>query len=655
MHTAELLRDVVVLLAASLPIVAIFQRIKVPALVGFLVAGMLIGPTATGLIRSTETVDALAEIGVVLLLFAIGLDVSLEQLSRVRRVVLGAGSVQVLATIAAVTGLCTLCGYALPEAVVLGFVVALSSTVIVLKVLNDRGELDSPHGQIALGVLLFQDFSVLPMLLLLPLLSAPDRISVAGIALVLGQALLVIAAVFTGARFVLPTVLHQVLRLRNRELLVGVVVLLCFGTAWVTAQLGVSLAIGAFIAGLVIAESEYSHQVVAEILPVRDLLNSVFFISIGMLLDLPFLLGHVPLLVGLAVGAIALKAVLGGLAVLPFQPAARVAVAVGIILAQVGEFSFVLGREAAALGTLSAAAFQIFLDVSVLTMLVSPFLVAAAPRLALWLFSGREEPLPAVGPALTAHVVIIGYGLNGQNLSRVLRATGLAYRILDLNAESVRRAAAAGEPIAFGDATRAVVLGHVQAATAAVIVVAISDPVATRHIVSVAREVNPNAALIVRTRYVNEIEELYRLGADEVIPEEFETSVEIFARVLQRMSVPPNVIDLQIDLIRGERYAALRGLALPAGGFDDLSAVLAASTTETYLLLSGSPAIGASLRALDLRHETGVTVIAVVRHGHAIGNPPPEFELAAGDVLVMLGAHAELAAARRRLAPAGRG
>lgn len=647
MHTAELLRDVVLLLAASLPIVVVFQRIRVPALVGFLIAGILIGPSATGLIRSTETADVLAEIGVVLLLFTIGVDFAVSEMSRLRRFALVGGGLQVASTIGLALAAGKLAGLPTVEALVVGFLVSLSSTAIALKVLGDRIEMNAPHGQAALGILLFQDLCVLPMMLLLPVLSRPEEISLTSIARVLGTGLLAIVVVFYAARFILPAIFRVILRLRIRELFIATVVVVCLGTAWLVSVFGVSLAIGAFLAGLVISESEYSHQVVAEILPFRDLFNSIFFISVGMLLDVGYLVEHFGVLLALTGVIVAAKGVLGSLALLPVQPSGRVVVAAGLILAQMGEFSIVLGKEAAALGNLSPTTFQMLLSSAVLSMVVSPFVMAVAPRLTLLLFSEREGDAAASGEAqLSHHVVIIGYGLNGQNLARVLRETGLKYCILELNAESVREAAGAGEPIRFGDATRPSVLRAVNAGEAAVVVVAISDPVATRRIVSLARGLSTRPALIVRTRYVSEIEELYKLGADEVVPEEFETSVEIFARVLQRMHVPRNVIDTQIEVIRAERYAMLRGFRLPEGGLENLGAILAATTIDTYRVRAGSRAVGQSLRDIDLRGRTGVTVIALIRGNESFTNPPADLHIATGDVLVMLGAHAELVDAR---------
>lgn len=653
MTAAPFLRDLVVLLAAALPMAFLAQTLRLPSVVGFLIAGIAIGPYGAGLIHTPQAVTVLAEFGVVLLLFTIGLESSLTRLFRLRREVLGCGTLQLCTTVAAIGAVAALAGLSTPRALTVGFIGALSSTAIVLQVLAERGELDTPHGQIALGILLFQDVCVVPIMLLLPVLGRPEGAGPLLIAQAIVTAVGGMAAVLFAARILFPRLMRQIVRLRSRELFIGSVVLFCFGTAWATEQLGVSLAIGAFVAGLVISESEYLHQVTAEILPFRDLFNSVFFMSVGMLLDPAFVGAHLLPLAGATAAIIVVKSALGATALMPFRRSWRLAVLVGALVAQVGEFSFVIANEAVRLALLDHGEFQFILAVSVLTMIVSVLVIGASPAVVRRLFGGRDEAGPAEdGAAPAGHVVIVGYGLNGENLARVLRETGIPYRTIDLNNESVRNARERGEPIIFGDATRTVVLRHVHAETAGVIVVAISDAAATRRIVSVAREISPRASLIVRTRYVSEIEELYRLGADEVIPEEFETSVEIFARVLRRMHVPGNLIAMQVNLIRGERYAAMRGVTLPRQHAGDLAMVLEASTTETYLLLPKSPANDRRLADLDLRGHTGTTIIAVVREGHPYTNPGGDFLLRSGDVLVMLGSHAELAAATRLLEPA---
>jgi CPA2 family monovalent cation:H+ antiporter-2 len=645
MPEVSLLRDLVVLFAAALPIVLIFQHLNVPSVVGFLIAGIVIGPHGVGLIAHSGEVDSLADLGLVLLLFVVGLELSFSQLTRLRRIILWSGALQVLVTAAAACGLAFAAGVPAAQAVFFGFLVVHSSTAIILKVLSDRGELDAPQGHIAVGVALIQDLCLVPMMLLTRLLATPESGSWLAVGGVLLKATATVALVVFAARVLIPRLLRQIVALRSRELFTGAIVLFSLGTAWLAAQLGVSLALGALIAGLVISESEYSHQAVAEILPFRDAFNSIFFISIGMLLRVSFLVDHLAPLLAAAAGIFVLKLVLALGVILPCYRSLRVAFITAVSLAAVGELAFVLARFALPEGLLSAPQYEAFIAVAVLTMLVSPFLMAAAPAMAAALQSLTGTTEPEAGPATEPtrnHVLILGYGLNGENLAHVLRQTGLPYVILELNPDRVATARARSEPILYGDATRVEVLRKAGVTAAHVVVVAISDPVATRRIVALARQSNPAVPIIVRTRYVAEMEQLRQLGATEIIPEEFETSVEIFARVLRRLRVPRNIITLQIDLIRRQGYSMLRGLQLPRQTLDQLDHILAATTTETFMVPPASPAAGHTIRDLKLRRATGVTVIAVVRDGTPSTNPSPEWEIRPGDILVMLGSHAQL-------------
>ena len=652
MHVPPVLTDLVILLASSLPVVFLCQKLGLPAVVGFVLTGVVIGPSATGLIASSGRVETLAEIGVVLLLFTIGLEVSLAALTRLRRVVLASGLLQV--------GLTTLAGAAVGAAVglgpgpalVVGFVVALSSTAVALKTLADRGEADTPHGQLALGILVFQDFAVVPMLLVLPLLAGAAGVDAGDLLVALGWALAGITAVVVAARVLAPLVFAQVVRLGSRELFTGTVMLTCFGTAWLAGASGLSLAIGAFIAGLVVSEAEISHQVVAEVLPLRDLFSGVFFVSIGMLVDIPFLSGHIGPLAAAVVGMIGLKWLVGVCAVLAVRRSLRLGLLTGAALAQIGEFSFVLAEEARRAGVFGDDAFQLVVATAAVTIAFTPLLAVAAERLApraevaLLEDRGESSGLPRAG-----HVVIVGYGLNGRNLARVLSETSIPYCLVELDGAAVAAARSAGHPVLYGDATRRHVLLRANTASATTIVVAIRDAAATRAIVGLARRMNDRAAIIVRTHYVAEIEDLYRLGADEVIPEEFETSVEIFARVLGRLDIPRNVIAAQIDALRAEHYALLRGQGSSRRYVDTLYDILMAATTITYLVREGSPAIGRTLEDIGLRRTTGATVIALVREGKATANPSAAAVIERGDILVLLGNHAEIVAARGLLDP----
>ncbi len=653
MHAEPLLLDLVVLLTASLPIVFLCHRLALPAVVGFLVTGLAIGPSALGLVDSVDRVSTLAEIGVVLLMFTIGIEFSLERLAKISRVMLGAGSLQVGSTVVVTTVLAQFAGLAFGPAIVVGFIVALSSTAVALAVLEDRGELDSPHGGVMLAVLLFQDLCVLPMLLVLPLVAGGGDATLVDIFSQMTIAIVVVAIAVYSAKTLLPLLMRQILRLRSRELFIGMVVIVCFGTAWLTSVLGLSLAIGAFLAGLLISESDYSHQVVAEILPLRDLFSSVFFVSIGMLLDLDFLTSNLPYVCMLAGIVLLLKTTLAGAAVLPFRASPRLAILVGLGLAHVGEFSFVMAGEAVRLGALDDAQYQIAMAVSVITMLASPLASSAVSSV----LEAYEVPGLSFGglgrgaPAGKGHVVIVGYGLNGRNLTRVLGGAGIPYTVIDLDADAVEQARERGEPLVYGDATRLNVLRHVYAEAAAVVVITISDPAAARRIISLVRDMNPTASIVVRTRYVSEIEDLTRVGADEVIPDEFETSVELFARVLERLHIPRNVISAQVDVVRAEQYAILRGQGTSKQYVESLYELFTAATTITFLIRENSPAVGKSLGGLALGQDTGAVVLNVVRKGRAFSEVGAGFVLERGDILVLLGNHAELAAARDRMEP----
>ncbi|MFQ5849691.1 MAG: cation:proton antiporter [Candidatus Binatia bacterium] len=660
MSEISVLKELLIVLTATISIVFLFQKLRLPAIVGFLLSGVIMGPDGFGLIRNVSQVETLAEIGVVLLLFTIGLEFSLGQLFLVHRYVLWAGILQILLTTLVVLALSLLLGYPLEVGIFYGFLVSLSSTVIVLKIYNDRGEIDALQGRLSTGILLFQDLCIVPMMLLIPVLGQSGRVSFPLIGWAVVKAILVLLFIVSAARAVLPWLLGQVALLRNRELFILFVIFVCLGTAWLTWESGLSLALGAFIAGLVISESEFSHQIVAEIVPLRDCFSGIFFISIGMLLNLDFL-SHdiITALLNLSL-IVGIKGMVVFLVFWWFYRSVRLGVVLGLSLAQIGEFSFILARVGQGHGLLTAAGEQMFLAASILSMIATPFLIQWGHRLAIGLEAIVGGPLDrqlseegegAEERSTTGHVIVVGYGLNGQNLARVLKEVGISYRILDMDPGLVRQARAAGEPISFGDGSRSEILQTMGIGQAQVLVIAISDPVATARVVSQARRLRPDLYVIVRTRYVAEIDRLYRLGANQVIPEEFETSVEIFARVMQEYHIPRNVISLQVDLIRKEHYGTLRGLHFQGKHLDELSQFLAGTTTDTLLILEDSPAVGQTLAALQVRARIGVTVIAVVRDGQSLHNPSPDFCLAVGDILVLLGSHREMDQAMRLLSP----
>ncbi len=651
----SLINDIAIAFALSIVVILICYKIRVPVIVGFLLTGILIGPHGLGLVRAAGEVEILAEIGVVLLLFTIGLEFSLGRLVRIKRLVLGGGALQVAATALIVYLLTGWLGLPWRQAMFWGFLISISSTAIVLKILQEKAELDSPHGRAILGILIFQDIIVVPMMLLTPYLGGTAENGATGIAtqLVLGAA--VIGLMIVGAKWIVPWVLQQVVRTRNREVFLLAVVVLCLAAAQLTHAVGLSLALGAFLAGLVISETDFNLQVLGSIMPFRDLFTSLFFISIGMLLDVGALAdGPHLLLVLLIVPAIIVGkgAIAAGVARLLGLPG-RTALLSGIAVAQIGEFSFVLSRTGRSAGLLDAETYNLFLAVAVLSMAAAPFVLGAARPLSVWL--GRKAPesddagdsIPTA--ALGDHLVIVGFGVNGRNLARAARMAAIPYIVLEMNPDTVRAARAEGEPIYFGDATSEAVLEHIHLTEARIAVVAINDAAATRCIAEHIHRLSPGTELIVRTRYVEEVEALYRLGVNEVIPEEFETSIEIFARVLGRYLVPAADIENLIRAVRSEGYEMLRGLAPATVSRKALQAALPDLDISTIRVPESAPWVGKSLAEMRLRQEPGVTVAAIVRSEGTVTNPGPETVIAAGDRLVVLGRPEQVSEAGRML------
>src|SRR5947208_1706179 len=486
MEQLLVLRDLAVIFGASLVVVLVFHRLRLPALPGFIVAGVVLGPNALGLIPDVHRVEGLAEVGVILLLFTIGIEFSLSRLREMGRQVVVAGACQVGLTVAATAAVAVAGAAPWQVALFLGFLAALSSTAIVLKLLTEKGDIDTPHGRLATGVLIFQDLCVVPMMLALPFLAG----SAAGLLVAFGKAALVVVGVLVAARTVVPRVLAEILKTRSRELFLIAIILVGTLTALGTEAVGASLALGAFLAGLVISESDYAHQAMAELLPFRDIFISLFFVAVGMLVQLDVVLAHPGLtFAGVAVllsGKTLTAAV--GPALLGYS--ARVALLAGLAVSQIGEFSFVLAREGRAAGLLPGGLYQSFLAIAVFTMILTPFLLQGGPalldrldrviRLDRVLPGLRpHEVAPAVEP-LADHVVIAGLGLNGRNLATALRAIRVPYLIVELNPQTVRQARAQGEPAFYGDPTREEILRAPRLEAGKLVVVAIPDPAATR-------------------------------------------------------------------------------------------------------------------------------------------------------------------------------
>jgi len=657
--TIPLLSDVVIILGLSLGVILLSHRVRLPLVLGFLLTGVIAGPHGLGLIQAVHEVELLAEVGVILLLFSIGIEFSLGSLVRIWRSVVLGGALQVVLTSVVTFFLARAFGQTPREAAFMGMLVSLSSTAIVLRLLQERAEIDAPPGKSALGVLIFQDMAIVPMMLFTPLLGAGEGDLAGPLLTLLGKGVVIVALVVVSAKWIVPWLLFRVARTRNREIFLLATVGLGLAAAWLTSLVGLSLALGAFLAGLVISESEYSTQALGEVLPFKEIFLSFFFVSVGMLLDLSYL-GRELLPVSLTVLLVlVMKAGVATLAVRLLGFSLRTAVMAGLALSQVGEFSFILSRTGIPFGLLPGEHEQLFLAVSVLTMAATPFVIAAAPRLADgvgalplpgWMHGGGLDVADGtdggVHEPLSDHLIIVGFGINGRNLARAARAAGIPYLVLETNPDTVRKERKGGEAVSFGDATHPAVLDHAGVERARVLVSAISDPGATRRIAQVAKRLNPALFVLARTRYVQEVEPLYRAGADDVIPEEFETSVEILVRVLRRYLIPRVEIEEFVAEVRAGGYEMFRAMADGDGTRgDDPAFHLPDSEVATVRVGPESFLVGRSLGEVGLRAEYGVTLLAVQREGRTMANPSAGFAFQVGDGLIVFGSQQALAAA----------
>ena len=569
MGSPAVLAPLAFVLLAALAAAWLVHRLRQPPLVGFLGAGVLLGPYGLGLVSDVAIVETLAEIGVVLLLFTVGLDLSLSTLRRLGRIVWIAGPLQFAGVIALAVGLARLRGDSLAKGILFGFLVATCSTVILLKLLMDRGEIDSPHGRFLVGINVFGDLTVVPMMLLVGPLSARGTPDWAALAMAIVKATATVAVILFAARIVVPRFLAAVVRTRQKELFTVAVLLLVFGTAIGTSAAGLSLALGAFLAGVVVSESDFGHQAVADIAPFRDAFAALFFVSVGMLFDARIVLER-PVVVAAVLGLVLVgKAFVGSLPPLLLGYGPRVAIVVGISLAQIGEFAFVLLEAVRRAGGVDRTEYQVILAATIISMVLTPLLFESSHAIAWRLTAGRlgageSARAPGVEPR-EGHVVILGFGHTGETLARVLARAKVPFTILELNPERVARGRGKGLPIEYGDASNDRVLRHSGIERARAVLVLISDPRATRRAVRIIREVAPKTYLIARTRYLAEIPELVALGADEVVAEEFETSLEISGRTLKKLGFPLPWVEAEADEIRRVRHERFQGFDAPGG------------------------------------------------------------------------------------------
>lgn len=572
----ELLPSFVTIFSLSLFIVLICDRLKLPTILGFLVAGIISGPHGLKLVSNVDDVHHIAEVGVMLLLFRIGMKLKFGKIADIKRYFFIAGPLQVGLTALAGFFIGKFLGKPIGESVFLGFLLSLSSTAVVFKILEDRGESITPHAKVMMGILIFQDVAAVLMLLMTPHLT-PTGLSQLNLSLLMEllKGLSTLAVVLWLAEKIVPNFLYYITKTHRNELFLLSILTICFGVAWVASSLGLSLSLGAFMAGLIIADSEYSSEALGGVIPYQEVFTSFFFVSVGMLFQLGFVLQH-PLEIALfIVGIIALKSVIAVSVIMATGMPLRTSILAGFSISQIGEFSFVLMRLGDQVGIGSESIGQCFMAASVLTMFLTPLMMVLAPLLAQWvmrlplpkLLANGFSPLdaPHEKQEFHDHLVIVGYGYNGTHLSRAAKDANIPYAILTMNTDMVRAEKKKGEPIFFGDATHDAVLNHVNIESAKAMAVIVNDPVAAERIVSHVRSLNPEIYIIVRAKYMNQIPKLLQSGANEVVPDEFGVSVEIFSHVLSQFKATPDLIDRCIQVVREERYRGINPFLQPAG------------------------------------------------------------------------------------------
>ena len=646
---------ILVLLISSVLAVALFRRLRLPAMLAYFLVGMALGPHTFGLLANTEASREFAEFGIVFLMFSIGLEFSLPQLYAMRKKVLGLGGAQVFLTLAVVMLVAKVAGLDWPAAFVIGSALAMSSTAIVSKILAERVDLNSRHGRLSIGVLLFQDIAVVPVLVLIPALGVVG----ANLTDVLGMALLKAAGMllflFTIGKWLINPWFNLVAGQRSRELFVMNVLMVTLLLAFATKSAGLSYALGAFIAGMLISETKFRYQVESDIAPFRDILLGLFFISVGMLLNLQQIAANLGLVLLILLAFVLLKAAIVSLVIRLMQYEAGVAIRTGLILAQAGEFSFVILALGVEQHLISGPALQLVLAAALLSMGLAPFIIQFNGRITRKLVSSYSrnsgqivQDIDDASKHLHNHVIICGYGRSGQYLGRFLQEESIPFVALDIDPSRVLEAAAAGENVMFGDAARRVVLEAAGAARAKALIISYADNRAAMKILHIVQEKYPQLPVIVRTVDDSNMEALREAGATEVVPEILEGSLMLASHALMLLGVPLHRVVKRIRLFREARYQLFKGYFHGISDAEDESLERQQVRLHSVIISPGSYAIGR--RLVDMHLENFEVHIKSIRRPNSNGMVPSnESPLAEGDVIVLLGQPTGLSNAQNAL------
>jgi CPA2 family monovalent cation:H+ antiporter-2 len=646
MEEIPLLAEAFYVLALAIGVLFMCHRLHLPAVVGFLLTGILCGPFGFGIIHKVEDVQTFASIGIVLLLFTVGMEVSIKQILSLKRFFLLGGALQIVFTLALGAFLGFVCGRCFSEGLFWGCLLALSSTAIVLRMLAQQGEIDTPHGRAILAILIFQDFCAVPMMLVVPFFGGGTISLEWGLFVSALKGISLIAFTFTAAWLLVPKLLYYVARTRMRELFLIAIICICLVVAWVSAEAGLSLALGAFLAGLVISQSDFSYEAIGNIAPFQDLFTSFFFISIGMLLDVNFVWQHPLSILSITLVVLVFKAFSTTLAALFVGMPLRTASLVGLGLAQISEFSFVLAKEGVHYGVMPSYEYQLFLSVALLSMAVTPWIIGHAHMLAGWIDAlpmpmrykkGFVKTTAASEQKLCGHVVIIGFGLTGRSLANSCRSASIQYTILEMNAETVRKERKRGEPIHYGDASHEAILEHLHVHEARAVAIVINDAAAAMRIIVQVKKLNPDVYLVVRTRYVQDVERLYALGVNDVIPDEYGAAIEVFTRVLRSYDVSKERIQ---ELVTGsliEGYELLRMSYQPTAVGAEVHLLADSLALKTIRVTAEAEILGQPLSEWPALAQAGVSVVALARGGKAVTEIDASMPLEVEDHLVVVG------------------
>jgi len=638
------LQDMVVIFALSTFVNLVFNKIKIPAIIGYLITGIIAGPHLLGLIHSPEDVELMAEIGIILLMFTIGLEFSLNHLMKIRHTVFFGGFVQLALTAVITMFLSRFYSLNWASSIFIGFLVALSSTAVVFKVLQEKSELTSNTGRTIVGILIFQDIIVVPLMLFTPLLSGESPNLSHELFLLALKALFIIAFIYAGNKWIIPKLLRAVAMTRSQELFMMCTILILLSVALLTYEMGMSLALGAFIAGLMLSESEYSHNAFSDLMPFKDVFTSFFFVSIGMLLNLNFVVENPILIIGTVLLVIFIKASVAGFTGFILGHPFPETLVIGFSLAQVGEFSFILAGIGLKANVVSDFYYQMFLAVAIISMALSPLMIKVSRPLAKlsgglplpkFLVDGLAPVKEVEISGMENHIVLIGKDSRVINLARMIKKMNLRFVSVIFDPVIAKKQIDKGDMAIYGDAVDQPTLRKASVQSAALVVVSVGDLIGAMAIVEKVRHLNPHTYILVRTKHVTDIEEIYRLGANQVIPEEFETAIDFFERILAKYLVPRIEIETAVARIRERNYGVF-GEDKPGNRFSILHDIpnieISAFTVEKDSAMAGK-----NLSESELRNRYGITVLAIKRGENIFEHPDPSMIIEPDDVAYVLG------------------